>query len=129
MSETLPPRDGSSARAGEIDRDGLKARLARAESFKLVMASSDWGFRAKHIPGSIHFKNVGELFAAVAKDDDIVVYCSNVDCHASLALIQKLRDHGYGNVAHYTGGLIDWEEGGLPVEGDWATVPVRPAPR
>ena len=127
MSQTLPPSDGSSTRtrtrAGEIDRDGLKARLARAERFKLVMASSDWGFRAKHIPGSIHFNNVGELFAAVAKDDDIVVYCSNVDCHASLALIQKLRDHGYRNVAHYAGGLIDWEEGGLPVEGDWATTP------
>jgi rhodanese-related sulfurtransferase len=121
MSDTPPPRHGSSV--PELDRDALRARLARGEDFKLVMASSDWGFRAKHIPGSIHFKNVAELFAAVAKDDDIVVYCSNVDCHASLALIQKLRDHGYQKVAHYTGGLIDWEEGGLPVEGDWATAP------
>ena len=88
----------------EIDRAELSARLARGEDFKLVMASSDWGFRAKHIPGSVHFKNVAELFAAVAKDDDIVVYCSNADCHASLALIQKLRDHGYQKVAHYAGG-------------------------
>jgi rhodanese-related sulfurtransferase len=125
MSETLPPGHGSSTgtRAREIDREGLQARLTRGENFKLVMASSDWGFRAKHIPGSIHFKNVAELFAAIAKDDDIVVYCSNVDCHASIALIQKLRDQGYQKVAHYSGGLIDWEEGGLPVEGDWATVP------
>jgi rhodanese-related sulfurtransferase len=110
---------GSSA--PEIDREALRARLAGHERFTLVMASSDWGFRAKHIPGSVHFKNVAELFAAVGKDDDVVVYCSNVDCHASLALIQKLRDHGYQHVAHYPGGLIDWEEAGLPVEGDWAT--------
>ena len=42
------------------------------------------------------------------------MYCSNADCHASLALIQKLREHGYENVALYAGGLIDWEEGGCP---------------
>jgi len=119
MSQTPPPRSGSAIR--EIDRGALRDRLTRGDTFKLVMASSDWGFRAKHIPGSVHFKNVAELLEAVAKDEDIVVYCSNADCHASLALIQKLRDHGYQNVAHYPGGLIDWEEAGLPVEGDWAT--------
>ena len=121
MSQTPPTRPGSAVR--EIDRAALNARLTQRESFKLVMASSDWGFRAKHIPGSVHFKNIAELLAAVAKDEEIVVYCSNLDCHASLALIQKLRDHGYENVAHYAGGLIDWEEGGLPVEGDWAAEP------
>jgi rhodanese-related sulfurtransferase len=110
----------------EIDREGLSARLARGENFKLVMASSDWGFRAKHIPGSVHFKNIAELFAAVPKDDEIVVYCSNADCHASMALIQKLRDHGYQKVFHYAGGIIDWEEGGLPIEGDWAAEPSPP---
>ena len=29
-------------------------------------------------------------------------------------------------MAHYAGGLIDWEEGGLPVEGDWAAEPSAP---
>ena len=71
MSETLPTRPGSAVR--EIDRAALHARLAQRESFKLVMASSDWGFRAKHIPGSVHFKNIAELLEAVAKDDDVVV--------------------------------------------------------
>lgn len=103
-----------------MDREALRARLAQPEDFKLVMASSDWAFRAKHIPGSVHFGKDADLFAGLAKNDAVVVYCSNVDCHASLALIQKLRDHGYQNVAHYAGGLIDWEEAGLPVEGDWA---------
>ena len=104
----------------EIDRDTLRSRLARGDDFKLVMAAHDWAFRAKHIPGSVHFKNDHDLFAGLGKNDDLVVYCSNVDCHASLALIQKLRDHGYQHVSHYPGGLIDWEEAGLPIEGDWA---------
>jgi rhodanese-related sulfurtransferase len=103
----------------ELDREQLQAKLARKEPIKLVMASSDWAFRAKHIPGSIHFKTPEEMFAALGKDEEIVVYCSNLDCHASLATIQKLRAHGYQNVHHYAGGLIDWEAGGLPLEGDW----------
>ena len=103
----------------DLDRDQLRAKLAGKDPFKLVMASSDWAFRAKHIPGSIHFKSPEEMFAALGKDEEIVVYCSNLDCHASLATIQKLREHGYQNVLHYPGGLIDWEGGGLPLEGDW----------
>ena len=103
-----------------LDREQLRAKLARGDDFKLVMASSDWGFRAKHLPGSIHFKTPEEMFAALAKDEEIVVYCSNQDCHASLATIQKLRDHGYTHVGHFPGGLIDWEGAGLPIEGDWA---------
>jgi rhodanese-related sulfurtransferase len=105
----------------DIDRETLRARLGRGDAFKLVMASSDWAFQAKHIPGSVHFGKDADLFAGLAQDDDIVVYCSNVDCHASLALIQKLRDRGYRKVAHYSGGLIDWEEAGLPIDGDWAS--------
>ena len=104
----------------ELDREALRARLARGDHFKLVMAAHDWAYRAKHIPGSIHFKNDDEPFTGLAKDDDIVVYCSNADCRASLSLIKKLREHGYHNVSHYPGGLIDWEDGGLPIEGDWA---------
>jgi rhodanese-related sulfurtransferase len=31
-----------------------------------------------------------------------------------------LREAGYQNVRRYSGGLSDWEEAGLPLEGDWA---------
>ena len=87
------------------------------------MAARDWAFRAKHIPGSLHFTKDDEMFAALGKREDIVVYCSNLDCHASVALIKKLGERGYENVSHYAGGLIDWEEAGLPIEGDWAGRP------
>lgn len=110
---------GAAPAPTDLDREQLKAKLAHQDPFKLVMASSDWAFRAKHLPGSIHFKSPEEMFASLGKDEEIVVYCSNADCHASLATIQKLREHGYGNVRHYAGGLIDWETAGLPLEGDW----------
>ena len=100
--------------------------LASGAPFKLVMAASDFGFRAKHIPGSIHLATHGgpdARAAGLAEDDDVVVYCSNVDCNASVAAIAHLRAQGYRNVRHYAGGLIDWEAAGLPIEGDWASTP------
>ena len=38
-----------------ISRDELKRKLERKDQFKLVMALGDWQYRAKHIPGSLHF--------------------------------------------------------------------------
>ncbi|MBA3630300.1 MAG: hypothetical protein H0W55_11630 [Actinobacteria bacterium] len=40
-------------------------------------------------------------------DDEVVVYCSNVDCLASAALYRDLVDRGYKNVRRYSDGLID----------------------
>jgi rhodanese-related sulfurtransferase len=113
----------------ELDRERLLAKLASGEPFKLVMAASDFGFRAKHIPRSIHFNTHdarGGGFSGLDENDDIVVYCSNVDCNASLSVIAKLLERGYHRVSHYAGGLIDWEAAGLPIEGDWASDPALP---
>lgn len=106
--------------APTISRDELKDKLARGDAFKLVMAAKDWGFRVKHIPGSLHFSTTDAMLNALGKDDDVVVYCSNEDCRASLMTVATLVDHGYNHVRHYVGGLIDWENAGLPLEGDWA---------
>jgi len=100
-----------------LDRDQLRAKLAGGQPFKLVMVASDFGFRTKHIPGSVHVMTHAKTFPALAKDDDIVVYCSNVDCLSSVALYRDLIERGYGNVRRYAGGLIDWEDAGLPLEG------------
>jgi rhodanese-related sulfurtransferase len=103
-----------------IDREALRTKLAEDEALKLVMTLNEWGFRAKHIPGSLHFSTPQDMMAALGKDDEIVVYCSNVSCHASVAAYYGLLEHGYTNVRRYAGGLVDWEEAGLPLDGDWA---------
>ena len=102
-----------------LDRDQLRAKLASGQPFKLVMVASDFGFRTKHIPGSLHVKKGGDL-SSLGKDDDIVVYCSDVGCRASLAVLERLLRRGFTRISHYAGGLTDWEEAGLPLEGDWA---------
>ena len=100
-----------------IGRDELKAKLARGDDFKLIMALNRWAFDAKHIPGSLHFDTPDELYAAVKPDDDVVVCCSNVDCLSSVAVYRDLVRRGYRNVRRYAGGLLDWEDAGMPLEG------------
>jgi rhodanese-related sulfurtransferase len=100
-----------------IGREELKTKLDNGEPIKLVMALNRWAFDAKHIPGSLHFDDPDELYAALQKDDEIIVYCSNVDCLSSVALYRALVERGYRNVRRYAGGLLDWEEAGLTLEG------------
>lgn len=102
-----------------IDRDDLFRMVQRGDRFRLVMALNEWAFQAKHIPGSEHFNTPEELFASLSPEDEIVVYCTSNDCHASIALYHALVDRGYRNVRRYSGGLTDWEAAGLPLEGNW----------
>ena len=106
-----------------IGREELKAKLDRHDDFTLIMALDRWAFDAKHIPGSVHFDRPEDLYAVVKPDDEIVVYCSNVDCLSSVALYRELVRRGYRNVRRYSGGLLDWEDAGLPLEGAFAAIP------
>ncbi len=102
-----------------IGRDELKAKLDQGDELKLIMALNRWAFDAKHIPGSLHFDTPADLYATVQPDDEVVVYCSNVDCLSSVALYRDLVRRGYRHVRRYSGGLLDWEDAGLPLEGEF----------
>jgi rhodanese-related sulfurtransferase len=125
MGEMIQPPNPhatlGSAPIHTIDKDELKAKLDRGDPFKLVMALNSWAFDAKHIPGSVHFDTPAELYAAIRPEDEVVVYCSNVDCLSSVALYRDLVQRGYGNVRRYSGGLLEWEDAGLPLEGAFVT--------
>jgi rhodanese-related sulfurtransferase len=108
-----------------ISRDELKAKLDRGDDVKLIMALNRWAFEAKHIPGSLHFDTPAALYTAIRPDDEVIVYCSHVDCLSSVALYRDLLKRGYHNVRRYSGGLLDWEDAGLPLEGEFATATVR----
>ena len=101
-----------------IEREELRRELAAGRPVKLVMSLSEWAFREKRIPGSLHFHTPEEMLSTLGKDDEIVVYCSEPSCIASLAAYRRLLDHGYTNVRRYAGGLSDWEAAGLPLEGE-----------
>jgi rhodanese-related sulfurtransferase len=106
-----------------VSRDELKAMLDRGDDVKLIMALNRWAFEAKHIPGSVHFDTPAELYDGVRPEDEVVVYCSHVDCLSSVALYRDLVRRGYLNVRRYAGGLLDWEDAGLPLEGESVDAP------
>ena len=57
-----------------IERDELKAKLDRGDDFKLVMVLGEWGFRAKHIPGSLNLSSPEQVPQMLDPKDEIVVY-------------------------------------------------------
>jgi rhodanese-related sulfurtransferase len=108
-----------------ISHDELKSKLERKDQFKLVMALGAWEYRAKHIPGSLHFLTPEEALASLAQDDEIVVYCSSNACIASVLAYKYLVHHGYIHVRRYAGGILDWEEAGYPLDGEMVEQGVR----
>ena len=101
-----------------ISREELKEKLDGGDDFRLVMVLGEWAYRAKHIPGSLHFDTIEDGLRALDERDEIVVYCSNPDCVASVAAYKVLMNNGYSNVRRYAGGLEEWEAAGYPREGD-----------
>ena len=99
-----------------ISRDELRAKLDRGDEFKLVMTLSEFAYREKHIPTSLHFETVEETLGAVDQGEEIVVYCADVHCPASIYAYYLLERAGYTRVRRYAGGIADWEAAGYPFE-------------
>jgi rhodanese-related sulfurtransferase len=100
-----------------ISREELHRKLERGDELELVMTLPWLSYRAKHIPGSLHFETVEEAVAALDRQDEIVVYCADVHCVASIYAYQRLEREGFTHVRRYAGGVADWEDAGYPLEG------------
>ena len=100
-----------------ISREELRRKLERGDEFKLVMTLSGFAYRTKHIASSLHFETVEEAVAALDREDEIVVYCADVHCVASIYAYRLLEREGFTRVRRYAGGLADWEEAGYPLGG------------
>lgn len=100
-----------------IDATELKARLDRAEPFKLVMFMDAAAYARLHIPGSIQCDDAKKAMTMFDRDEPIVGYCSSDACAHSRRACATLFEHGYTRVAHFDGGIWAWQEAGLPLEG------------
>lgn len=67
------------------------------------------------------FFNAQDAKNILNSDDDIVVYCSNPVCIASIVGYQLLTRMGYSKVRRYAGGIADWEQAGYPLEGNFVS--------
>jgi rhodanese-related sulfurtransferase len=101
-----------------INREELKQKLDRREDFMLINCLDEWMFREKRIPGSIRFERT--FLTTLNPKGEVIVYCSNPGCTASVLVYQQFVENGFQNVWHYPGGIADWEDGGYPFEGEAA---------
>ena len=108
-----------------ISLSELREKLDRGDDFKLVMTLNEWAFQMSHIPGSINISNIEQASDLLSPDDEIIVYCSNPACPASIFAYHFLRDHGYKNVHRFAGGLLEWENAGYLLEGESVALAYR----
>jgi rhodanese-related sulfurtransferase len=105
----------------EISREALWSKIERGDELVIVDALAPVSFAASHLPGAINIppQVVDERAPRRIPDRDteIVVYCANPTCHASVTVAERLLELGYSNVSHYAGGKSEWAEAGLPLEG------------
>jgi rhodanese-related sulfurtransferase len=101
-----------------ISREELKQKLDKKEDVKLAFVLGDWQYRAMHIPGSLNLNKPEEILNVLDQNDEIIVYCSNSACPASIFAYNFLVGQGFNNVRRYAGGLLDWESAGYSLEGE-----------
>ena len=102
----------------EITTQELVEKLNSSDQFKLVMTYHEWAFRSKHIPGSLNIHSEDSAAGLINPSDEIVVYCVNKQCIASVTAYHILENMGFTNLWRYAGGLEEWESKGLTLEGD-----------
>lgn len=101
-----------------IEREELKNKLDSGEDFKLVMTLSEWAYNAKHIHGSMFIPNPQECLERLDREEEIILYCSNETCIASITAYKTLENNNYTNIRRFSGGLLDWEQAGYPLDGE-----------
>jgi len=69
--------------------------------FKLVNCLEDWMFRAKRIPGSIHFESLKHALDTLDPKEEVMVYCSNFGCTARHARVPTTRRPRFSEPQHY----------------------------
>jgi rhodanese-related sulfurtransferase len=109
---------------GEVTLAAFR-RLA-AEKSAVILDARGAAFYAKaHVPGARNLPKSDFLdgswnrsaLADVARDSQIIVYCSSEDCPDSSDVVEGLAQLGYHNAAIFKGGMKAWTEAGFASEG------------
>lgn len=110
--------EGSEPRVREISLDELVDKRRRGEPIILVDVLNHEHYKHIRIPGSINvpLRDLRELAPLLfGKEEQIIVYCTSLECTASPTAARLLMQLGFADVLDFTGGLQAWVESGQPV--------------
>ena len=100
---------------GEVPLVELQTKLANDDEFVLVMAMDRRRFSRAHIDGSVDFETFRAMAPGLSTDTEIIVYCTDPACAASILGTAMIVRLGFTNVRRYAGGLSVWAAAGLPL--------------
>ncbi len=99
----------------------LQTKMERKEDFALIEVLGPETFAEFHLPGALNVpvddtfeKNIQKL--VLDKNKTAVVYCRDIECHASAKASRRMQALGYQDVYEYQLGKDGWKAAGLPVE-------------
>ena len=93
----------------------VKNRIKQNSKVHLVNTLNGNAFIKAHIPNSLNITSMKVAELLFDKDDEIIVYCSDVTCTASYYAYKQLEAVGYTNIWRFAGGLREWSENGFPL--------------
>ncbi len=99
-----------------IETKELKSKLDNSENFKLLMTYNAWAYNNGHIPGSALADSFEKVKSSLSPNDEIVVYCVNENCQASIQAYHVLEEAGFKKIRRYSPGVEGWEAAGNKVE-------------
>lgn len=103
-----------------INRDQLIKLMGSRVKFKLVDVLDREHYDKEHIKNAISLplNEIDEKAEKlIDKKEKIIVYCASFECQASTKAVKKLQSLGYQDVLDYKGGLKDYKEAELALEG------------
>lgn len=104
-----------------ITTDSLKKKIDSKDDFALVEVLGSETFAEFHLPGAVNVP-VDDTFEANIqktvpdKNTAVVVYCRDIECHASAKAAHRMELLGYKNVFEYHNGKDGWKGAGLRIE-------------
>ncbi len=106
-----------------MSKEELRQKIERGDDFKLINSLDRTAFDRMHIPGSLHFDDINEAVRQIDPDEEVILYCSNPLCPASVQAYRALELQGFTRLFRYAGGLTEWVEAGYPLVG--SEVPIQ----
>ena len=104
-----------------IPKEGIQIKLAQIERLAIVDIRSTEEYEKAHLPHafSIPLTSLQKEAHSYIPDlgSEVVVYANDSRSPQAELAAQILKGVGYFNVYCYWGGLADWAESGLPVDG------------
>jgi len=106
----------------QITRKELVGMMNSSKKFTLLDVLPKDSYFREHIKGAVSLP-LADIEKGVTKglnkDDLIVTYCGSFECQASTKAAEKLISLGYTNILDYKGGLKDYKEAKMPMEGSF----------